>query len=1090
LGLIFVLALAALGPITPAHGASERRTFSPLDARVKPRERAGIDVAPRPLASLDASDERKPRWERFAADHGGDWTIYLDGRAELPTLISGRGITWPGEMSLESLDARARSFLSANASAFGDWSNVLDLDRDASVQLRENHWQLVYRQRVDGVRVENARLDLHVVRGRVVLIGAERWARPRVRGIPAVDRERARDALDAHLGDDAAHLTRRGDPQLVMIAVDGGASIGHLLVWRLHYDAFHDGTVWVGEVDAHDGRVAAFYDGTDYAAIRGGVFPLAPDGNCDVGGCETPEFPMPFADYTPSGSPEQFADAYGNLTCAATFETNLSGPYVRITDNCGAVAETGTCADGVDLGLKAGENCVVAPGASQGNTAAARTAYYQVNRVAEVARFYAPANAWLNAALVANVNVASSCNATWDGTKINMYGAGGNCRNTGENTAILVHEWGHGYDQNDGGGRDRPGEAYSDVVAILTTHASCMGRGTYVNGTCTGYGDTCLTCTGFRDFDWTARQSNTPATPTNFVHPRCPADASQFGGPCNREAHCESYVSSEAIYDLATRDLPASGMDQASAWQLVERLWYQTRPGSGGNAYSCSIPVSNSCGVTSWYQRMRVADDDDGNLANGTPHAAALFAAFQRHAIACGAVGDATNQSTSSCPALATPSVTASVVAGGAELSWNTVAGAAQYRVFRGELGCGRQQVPIASVPAGQTTFVDNSADSGVIRHYRVQAFGSNGACASPVSNCAGAPPGARLQLASHRVVDDGDGTPEPGETIAVPLTLRNVGADAAAGVAASVKPIGPAGLRVFRPGATWPPIPASASAESTAPHFGMALLDPAACGQTVALDLQATAANASAVTERIEIPMGIPNRDYTETGIVIIPPLTTTPAQAQWVVADDRTIVDLDVTLDIFHQEPTQIVVELTSPGGTTVRLHDRTAGSGHGIETRFDRDTPPSGPGTMADFAGEQLDGTWTLSVQDLDGSGITTDGYIRPRTLHATIAGAFGCDPQSCAEPVPAAAPALNVALVPNGGALDMALSWTPVAGAGYHVLQSTDARFLAGVEVIGNPSSATTALTLPDGAHTTPALTFFEVRAVNGCHQEGP
>ena len=38
---------------------------------------------------------------------------------------------------------------------------------------------------------------------------------------------------------------------------------------------------------------------------------------------------------------------------------------------------------GADLGLKHGENCDVGPGASPGNSAAARTAYYQLNRVAE-----------------------------------------------------------------------------------------------------------------------------------------------------------------------------------------------------------------------------------------------------------------------------------------------------------------------------------------------------------------------------------------------------------------------------------------------------------------------------------------------------------------------------------------------------------------------------------------------------------------------------------------------------------------------------------------------------------------------------------
>lgn len=53
----------------------------------------------------------------------------------------------------------------------------------------------------------------------------------------------------------------------------------------------------------------------------------------------------------------------------------------------------------------------------------------------------------------------------------------------------------------------------------------------------------------------------------------------------------------------------------------------------------------------------------------------------------------------------------------------------------------------------------------------------------------------------------------------------------------------------------------------------------------------------------------------------------------------------------------------------------------------------------------------------------------------------------------------------------------------------MLQSTDPTFGSGVELIGNPTVQTT-LTLADGVRTTPALTYFQVRGVNSCHQEGP
>jgi hypothetical protein len=338
-------------------------------------------------------------------------------------------------------------------------------------------------------------------------------------------------------------------------------------------------------------------------------------------------------------------------------------------------------------------------------------------------------------------------------------------------------------------------------------------------------------------------------------------------------------------------------------------------------------------------------------------------------------------------------------------------------------------------------------------------------------------------------VIDGGNTTPEPGETIELAATLLNDGADPATSTVAGVSVVGPAHVRVLNPNASWPTIAPSAAVESAAPQARLVILPQASCGQTLTVDLAGAASNSSPFGSRIAIPMGNPNREYTEEGIVIIPPLTTTPAQATFVIADDRPIAELDLSVDIFHQDPTQLVVSLTSPQGTTVRLHDRGPAVGNGIVTRYDRDTAPSGPGSMADFVGQSTLGTWTLSVEDLDGTGVTTDGYIRPRTLHVTAQGAYGCDVQGCADPVPTASPVLQVQKVDDGSQLDLVFSWSAVAGAGYHVLQSTHPAFDTGVDLLANPATATT-FTLQDGANTTPALTFFQVRAVNSCHHEGP
>jgi subtilisin-like proprotein convertase family protein len=659
----------------------------------------------------------------------------------------------------------------------------------------------------------------------------------------------------------------------------------------------------------------------------------------------------------------------------------------------------------------------------------------------------------------------------------------------------VVHEWGHGYDQNDGGGYDNTSEAYGDLVAMLATRESCFFRGFFADGgVCSGYGDTCLSCTGFRDFDYEARVSSTPATPQGFVASYCGTEGT---GPCGGEVHCEAYPIGEAMYDLAVRDLPAAGMDLDSAWQLVERLWYSTRQGSSGSIYTCALPASDSCAVGSWYQRMREADDDDADLSNGTPHAAELFAAFDRHNLACGEADAPENQSTSSCPALDAPVLTVAANEDGTTLSWPAVAGASQYLVLRGELGCDRQQVPLAVLDSAATSYLDAVSDPGLPRDYRIQAIGVNPTCRSAVSDCRTTPAGPRLQLNGHRLVEDatlsnGNGLPDPGETVQLPVTLFNGGRADAFDVSARLRMADPSLGRVLVPLASTPDLAVGAAAESDAPHFEVTLFESSAsCGIPVVLDVEMRAGATGPRTSRFQIPLGNRERDFVDTDTVSIPRLTMEPVISTLQVLEDRPIAELDVTVDIAHPDSSELVVELTSPGGTTVRLHDRTGGTA-GLYTRYDLDAQPDGPGTMDDFVGESILGTWTLSVEDKV-YGAFGFGSIQGFTLHVVAEGAFDCDPVACPEPAPSESPqGLRVerALDAGDGSVSLTLNWTGVVGAaGYHVLQAPAAAFDAGVELAGR-TAGPTSLTLNDVDATLPPLTFFQVRATNSCHQESP
>jgi hypothetical protein len=411
-----------------------------------------------------------------------------------------------------------------------------------------------------------------------------------------------------------------------------------------------------------------------------------------------------------------------------------------------------------------------------------------------------PTAGWMNRQFPANMNINNACNAFFspaDTTapstgSVNFYrtGAVGSnvCRNTGEIPAVFDHEWGHGLDTfDDSPGVSMPGEAYADMTGILRLNGSCFGRGFYLNningGNCTGNGDACLDCTGVREVDWMKRASKmphdlawvldqNPTVPGNcgaMITPPTPFNS----GPCQRSTHCEGTIIGESFWDLLKRDLPCNGkgweapspngtgpigggrckavagnsnptMDENSALVLVTRMFYAA---AGGvvMGYQCDqapnsgAPRNGGCNADSWYMNVLAADDDDGNLANGTPHMLAIESAFRRHGISC-RVPVPMNLGCLATPApAAKPVVTATAGIRSATISWTASAGAAEYWILRtdGVHGCNFGKTRIARVAASAPrTFTQSDLLDGFTYYYSVVPVG--GALDVPVDSCAG----------------------------------------------------------------------------------------------------------------------------------------------------------------------------------------------------------------------------------------------------------------------------------------------------------------------------------------------------------------
>jgi trimeric autotransporter adhesin len=788
------LALAALiGVSTAGAVVAPREQPGFLDSKEFFRPELTLTSANVALEQVEASLPNRTAWQRFRrsaaslAAPGHGFAAFIDPRSGAATNVAGAFPLIPGngvgnDVTLAALGQRlgravsvvdeaavadaVALFLRTHQGALGIDAGQLGTPRASRVN--DALWHVSIPQSYRGLPVRYGRVAATIVQGNLVTLGSETWGRVAVDPQPAIDADQAvargfehaegRVATDMILRKPELEVVPVAPPQLQRgeaYAGPVGGGYGHRLVWTYVFQRPPDDAAWEVMVDAHSGEVIAFQDVNHYAReqVKGGVYPLTSTEICpNAAQCGTMQtgWPMPFAD-TGLAAPNNFTNSGGifDYTSGAV-TTTLTGQYVDISDTCGAISQSGSGT--LDLGGTNGQHDCTSGGGSAGNTPASRAAFYEVNKIAELARGWLPANTWLRSRLTTNVNLNNTCNAfysTLQGT-INFYRSGGGCRNTGEIAAVFDHEWGHGLDDNDSGGAlSNSSEGYADIAGIFRLNASCVGHGFFwtLNDGCgqtadgTGFnvnesqtGVHCATdCSGVRDSDWDKHSDHQPDTALGFVCGQCGSGT----GPCGRQVHCAAAPVRQAAWDLVKRDLAAApfNLDTQTALTLGNKLFYH---GSGnvGSWFACTCgSSSNGCASTNGYMQWLAADDDNGSLADGTPHMTAIFNAFNRHGIACATPAPA-NSGCSGTPA--TPALTGTAGEFSSSLSWNAVSGASRYWVFRteGHAGCELGKALIADLSGSTTSFTDTQVAAGRDYFYNVAAVGSSTACFSGLSSC------------------------------------------------------------------------------------------------------------------------------------------------------------------------------------------------------------------------------------------------------------------------------------------------------------------------------------------------------------------
>jgi carboxypeptidase D len=324
-------------------------------------------------------------------------------------------------------------------------------------------------------------------------------------------------------------------------------------------------------------------------------------------------------------------------------------------------------------------------------------------------------------------------------------------------------------------------------------------------------------------------------------------------------------------------------------------------------------------------------------------------------------------------------------------------------------------------------------------------------------------PEGARVEDGPS-----GNGWLDPGETADLAVTLRNVGRRATS-IFADLEPVGWFATAP-RPGAAYPDLNPGESGESVAPHHQVTVSPDVPTGHKVGFALHWTSDDASEITEPLYLPLGDPQCATFAAQDVPQSILNHQSTTSSLLVPTELELYDVAAEVHITHGYIGDLRVELISPSGTPVALHNRSGGSSNNIHGTYGDDLNPFEP--LARFRGEDSRGTWSLKVSDGVGGNI---GTLDAWSL------------ELCGRPFEATPPEMRFRrhwVEPNG----VVLEWWPYPGLdSYKVYRATDATSAGGfVDVTAEDDDNTDTLFID--ASTEP-LAFFLVTGV-GPNGEGP
>jgi len=289
----------------------------------------------------------------------------------------------------------------------------------------------------------------------------------------------------------------------------------------------------------------------------------------------------------PLGTISYFTDTAG------LFNTALSEDFLAVNlelKGLFATVYTNNATPSSSVDIVDGFNALSAPG----NTKEA-SAYRSTNLIHDHMRSWLPEFSDLDWSMPVNVDVAGECNAFYDGGSINFFDEGGGCNPTSLIADVVYHEYGHAindwfyqsyfYGFNNGA----MNEGYADFWAMSLADVAEIGKGFYTDNN-----------DGIRRYD---------------------VDPKVYPEDIVGEVHADGEIICGAWYD--------THLLLGGDWDLTMGLFVDAFPGLQATVVNGFEGIAFTDVLLDALQ----ADDDDDDLLNGTPNAAAIIEGFDMHGI-------------------------------------------------------------------------------------------------------------------------------------------------------------------------------------------------------------------------------------------------------------------------------------------------------------------------------------------------------------------------------------------------------------------------------------------------------------------------